>query len=370
MGMTVVRRIALAGVQPFAPVALAEGVFYYTPSAASNNLRKVDFGTGADTVVTAAMPLEVTQLRPACIVGGYYCTVRTGPPRLVFVNLSTGAVTTHALGAYNLAGSPIPVDGGKVALGVVNGADPRIAECVPPAAPTFGAAPLAYISGNVARSAYAQAGTLWVPVLTTGNPSAIYLMRQPGAVYSDFRIPKFDGADLINRPGEFNRVDLPQWFAGSTAAPGHVVGFGYNGTTGEMLAIQADRNLVTGSIQHLGVAGTAGGWCWDAIDSAQEFSRVYWNMCVVGRSPFRLYGSPFPSALVQNYFLDLDVGPSANSLTAIFCFPPFLYAFKGSGVTYGGQMVKVHDPELERHSGGRRGGELFSIMPEVGRYLP
>lgn len=78
----------------------------------------------------------------------------------------------------------------------------------------------------------------------------------------------------------------------------------------------------------------------------------------------------WPYAVKQS--IDLrPAGGAHDQISYILISEPFVYCVLTSdGVATPNEIVQLYDTDLAKGGRGRRGGELFSIIPEVGRYLP
>lgn len=386
----IVSRVNL-NASPFSPVMIQEGIMYYNSPAATTQLRKVDFGAGTDTLFSNALPAEAGNLRSACIANNHYCIGRTAPApgAIVMVNLATAGVTTRNLAIRNagdiIAPPLVPsVAGDKVYQSVQNNAaGAYLWESTPPAAPAFG---LIHAYGGFANTCIRHEGNRWAKlgveklagfVVGAADPKLFHLdMATGGAAGTGFRLPlTFEGSGVTRGDLSSQR---PLWFSGYAGRSGAVdtvpfflFGFGIKNTTGDLLYFVAQNNDADAAITKPGlIVNGVGGWCMDAVAVIEKFGRIYWGFMgqAVGHG-FRLYSSKTTPLDVSN-FIDVDTGPSANSITGIWIFPPFVYVAKSSGGTYGAQLVKIYDTELDPRQSGRKGNELWNIIPEIGRYLP
>jgi hypothetical protein len=129
-------------------------------------------------------------------------------------------------------------------------------------------------------------------------------------------------------------------------------------------------NKTTGAVDTINLSAVGFTQLYNFINAARivvNYRRLYHAF---DENAFRIFGAFTDWPVAPNATFDADVNLGPGSITGIGIYPPFVYLAKTTGTNFGNQFIKLYDSDLDitrkrRH----RGGELWSIIPEVSNYL-
>lgn len=381
MTMTVVKRVNMF-TAPFAPLFISgAGEAYYRVGL--TDLRKVVMDTGVDALFTNAMlgSPGAPNYNIALLVGNFYVGSPSmnggvGASVLNFVNLVTGAVTNQVLFDPTAAQTQTGIFGAigdKICIVQTTGANPWQIWSRTPPNNSANRDTSSAVSGNtiLSFSNFNNTGSL----LTYQTPTAAlyrcsftplpgnavitaYIPPQPIGIYN----PVFYGTQDSTFPWgvrEWNNY-IYLFANGQNAGNGYPIILRINKTTGVV------ETQILDAVTPLVNANAINNFWID-----YQFQRIYWS--VSGANRFRIWGAYLTTwPLDQTDFVDVDTGNLANnSVRGLFTTPPYVYAMKTAGPTFGDQYIRIYDSALDpgRRRSKRRGGEIWELIPEIGDYL-